>query len=102
MLGNRNNVGASDFGNNDLTLVGGSEINVVRSDTSGDAELELFSLRDAFASDVTRVERGGDDDLEAEVLAVHVFDRERVRSGKIPRHQQFPCRAYCSPPPCRR
>jgi hypothetical protein len=58
VFGNRYNVGASDFGNSDTTvgLVCGIEVNVVRSDTSSDGELEVLSLSQALGREVSRVE----------------------------------------------
>lgn len=62
MFSNRDHVGASDFGNGDLLLVGGVEVNVVRADTSGDAELEVLSLLEDFSGSIARMERCADRD----------------------------------------
>jgi hypothetical protein len=52
------NVGASDFGNGDTTvgLVGGIEVDVIRSNTSSDGNLKLLSLSKTLCGKVTGVE----------------------------------------------
>ena len=58
MLGNRHNVGSSDFGDSDTTvcLVGGIKVNVVGTDTGGDGDLELLGLGQSLCGQVTWVE----------------------------------------------
>lgn len=58
VLGDGDNVGTSDFGNGDTTvgLVGGVEIDVVRSNTGSDGDLEVLGLGKTLSSEVTRVE----------------------------------------------
>jgi hypothetical protein len=58
VLGDGDDVGAGDFGDGDAAvgLVGGVQVDVVRADTSGDGELELLGLGQAFGSEVTGVE----------------------------------------------
>jgi hypothetical protein len=63
VLGNRDDVGAGDFRNGDLVLVGFVEINVVATNTSRDTKLELGSFVDEVGGKVTWVEGGGDEDF---------------------------------------
>jgi hypothetical protein len=61
VLGDRDDVGASDFGNGDtaIGLVRGVEIDVVGADTSSDGELELLGLSKALCGQVAGVEAVG-------------------------------------------
>ena len=63
VLGDRDDVGARDLGDGDLALVGRVEVDVVRADTGGDAELEVLRLGDDLLGQVAGVEGRGDDDL---------------------------------------
>jgi hypothetical protein len=58
MLGDGDDVGASDFGNSDTTisLVSSVQVDVVRSDTSSNSELELLGLGQTLSGKVTGVE----------------------------------------------
>jgi hypothetical protein len=58
VLGDGDNVGASDLGNGNTTvgLVGGIEVDVVRSNTSSDSNLKLLSLSKTLCGKVTGVE----------------------------------------------
>lgn len=72
VLGNRDDVGASDLGNGDTAVggVGGVQVNVVRTNTGGDGELELLGLGETLSGEVTGVEGGGDDDFSVDELLV--------------------------------
>ena len=65
VLSNRDDVGASDLGNSDTAvgLVGGIQVNVIRTDTSSDGNLEVLCLGQTLLGQVTRVEGSSDDDL---------------------------------------
>lgn len=58
MLGDGNDIAASNLGDGDTTvgLVGSIEIDVVRSNTGSDGELQVLSLCQAFGGEITRVE----------------------------------------------
>ena len=58
VLGDRNDVGASDFGNGDtaIGLVGSVEVDVVRSNTGSDGNLEVLRLCETLCREVARVE----------------------------------------------
>lgn len=58
VLSDGNDVGTSDFSDSDTTvgLVGSIEIDVVRTDTGGDGNLEVLRLCEALSGEVTRVE----------------------------------------------
>jgi hypothetical protein len=60
VLGDGDNVGAGDFGNGDATvgLVGLVQVDVVRTDTGGDGDLEVLALLQALGGEVARVEAG--------------------------------------------
>ena len=85
VLSNRGYVGAGDFEDFDTLLDGSIEIDVVGTDTSGDAKLQVLGLREGAASgtrscfggkvaysvkeltgEVSGVEGGGDDDVSLE------------------------------------
>lgn len=84
MFSDRYDVGASDFSNEEFPLVGGSQVNVIRSfarlvevlreadctDTGSDASLQFLCLRDTFPVDVTGMERSCDDDFSIDNLLV--------------------------------
>ena len=61
MLGDGNDVGASDFGDGDTAvgLVGGVKVDVVGSNTGSDGDLELLGLGQTLSGEVTWVETGG-------------------------------------------
>ena len=76
MLGDGDDIGSSDLGDEDLVLVGGVQVNVVGSwrlasqlgwgaitDSGSDAGLQLLCLLDTLTVDVSGMEGGGDDDL---------------------------------------
>ena len=58
MLGNGDDIAASDFGDSDTTigLVGGIQVNVVRANTSSDGNLQFLGLGETFGGQVTRME----------------------------------------------
>lgn len=58
VLGDGDDVGASDLGDGDATvgLVGGVEVDVVGADTGGDGDLEVLGFCEAFGGEVTGVE----------------------------------------------
>lgn len=58
VLGDRDDVGASDLGdcNTTVGLVCGIKVDVVRSDTRGYGDLKVLSLGETFCSKVARVE----------------------------------------------
>ena len=58
MFGNRHDVGASHFSNRNAAVgfVGSIEVNMVRSNTGGDCDLELLGLGEAFSGQVTGME----------------------------------------------
>lgn len=60
MLGNGDDVAASDLGNSNtaVRLVGGVEVNVVGTDTGGDSQLELLGLGQTLGIEVARMEAG--------------------------------------------
>lgn len=72
VLSNRDNVGTSDLGNSDTAvgLVGSVQVDVVRTDTSGNGNLEVLGLGQTLLGQVTRVEGSGDDDLGVDEVLV--------------------------------
>jgi len=58
VLGDGDDVGASDFGDGDtaIGLVGGIEVDVVGSDTGSDGDLEVLRLGQTLSGEVARVE----------------------------------------------
>ena len=58
VLGDGDNIATSDFGNGDaaIGLVGGVQVNVIRSNTGGDGNLQLLGLGQAFGGQVAGVE----------------------------------------------
>jgi hypothetical protein len=58
VLGDRDNIAASDFGDSDTTvgLVGGIEVNVVGTNTGSDGELQVLGLGQALCGEITGVE----------------------------------------------
>ena len=65
VLGNRDDVGTSDLGNSDTAvgLVGSVQVNVVRTNTGSDGNLEVLCLGQTLLGQVTGMEWGGNDDL---------------------------------------
>lgn len=61
VLGDGDDVGASDFSDGDTAVggVGGVEVDVVGTDTCGDTDLEVLALSETLGGDVTRVEAMG-------------------------------------------
>jgi hypothetical protein len=61
VLGDGDDVGTGHFGDGDTAvgLVGSIEIDVVRSDTSCDGNLEVLGFGETFGGEVTGVETGG-------------------------------------------
>lgn len=61
VFGNRDDVAAGDLSNGDTTvgLVGGVQVNVVRTDTSSDGNLKLLGFGKTLGSQVAGVEAGG-------------------------------------------
>ena len=70
VLGDGDDVGSSDLVDTDLVLVGSDEVNVVGTDSSSDAGLELGGLGEEGGGEVTRVEGGGDEDVGVDDLAL--------------------------------
>lgn len=85
MFSDRYDVGTSDFSNEEFLLVGGSQVNVIRSfarlveksrkkrdctDAGSDASLQFLCLLDTFPVDVTGMERSCDDDFSIDNLLV--------------------------------
>jgi hypothetical protein len=72
VLSDGDDVGASDLGDSDAAIgrVGGVEVDVVRTDTSSDGNLEVLGLGQTLSVQVAGVERGGDDDLGINELLV--------------------------------
>jgi len=69
VLGNGDDVGSRDLENLDSVVNSGIEVDVVRSDTCGDADLEVLGLLHEFAGQVARVEGSGDENFSiGEVL----------------------------------
>ena len=68
VLSDRDDVGAGDFQNLDAVLDSGVEINVIRANTSSDTELQLLGLVEEVSSEVSGVERCGDQDLSLDKL----------------------------------
>lgn len=60
VLGDRHDVGAGDLGDGDaaIGLVGGVEVDVVGTNTSGDGNLELLGLGQTLSGEVAGVEAG--------------------------------------------
>ena len=60
MLGDRDDVGASDFGDGDTAvgLIGLVQVDVVRANTGSDGDLEVLALLQAVGGEVTGVEAG--------------------------------------------
>lgn len=58
MLGDGNDVGASDLSNSNATVggVGSVQVNMVGADTSGDCELQVLCLSETLGGQVARVE----------------------------------------------
>ena len=58
VLGNRDDVAASDLGDGDTAvgLVGSVQVNVVGTNTGGDSELQVLGLGETLSSEVSRVE----------------------------------------------
>jgi hypothetical protein len=78
MLGNGHNVGARNFQNLDFVVNGSVQVDVVRANSSSDAEFEVLGLSkinscikaalsahllDEFLCEIPRMERGSDQDL---------------------------------------
>lgn len=64
-------VGAGNLENLHTMLDGGVQVNVVRPNTSGDTELEVFGLGEELLCEVARVERGGDQNLSLVVTSAY-------------------------------
>jgi hypothetical protein len=58
VLGDRDNIATSDFGDSDTAvgLVGSIEVNVVGTDTGSDGELQILGLGQALCGEITGVE----------------------------------------------
>lgn len=63
VLGDGDYIGARNLGDGDLVLVGGVEVDVVRSDTGSDTELEVLGAVQELLGSVSRVEGRGDQNL---------------------------------------
>jgi len=75
MFGDGDNVGSGNLENLDPLVDSGIEINVIGTNASCDAKLEVLCLVNEFFGKVTRVERGGDQDFSVDdmLLEVAVF-----------------------------
>lgn len=80
VLGDGHDVAASDFGNSDTAIggVGGVQVDVVGTNTSGDGYLELFGFGETLGSEVTRVEAGIE---ESATVSSRVEPKLFLRSG---------------------
>lgn len=60
VFGNRDDVGAGDFGNSDASigLVGGVKVDMIGSNTGSDGEFEVLGFGEAFGGQIARVEAG--------------------------------------------
>ena len=76
MLGNTDAVAVGDFSDDDFSLDGGLQIDVIRSDTGGDRQLELGRLGDALRGQVRRPKRLRDHDLRIWQLSLE----DRIRA----------------------
>jgi len=74
VLGNRDDVGASDLGNSDTAvgLVGSIQVNVIGTNTGSDGNLEVLGLGQTLLGQVTRVEGSSDDDLSINEVLVEL------------------------------
>ena len=70
VLRHGDDVGARDLENLDALLDGSVQVNVVRADASGDAELEVLRLLDDILGDICRVEGRRDEDLSLHANAI--------------------------------
>ena len=61
MFSDGDDVGSSNFSNGDLSCVGSVQINVIRSNSSSDTDLEVLGLGDDFSGSVSWVEWSGDE-----------------------------------------
>jgi hypothetical protein len=63
VLGDGDNVATRNLAHADLTLVASIQVDVVRSHTGSDTELELLGCSDELPREVSRVERSTDVDV---------------------------------------
>jgi hypothetical protein len=63
VLSNGDDIGAGDFQNLGAVLHRGVEVDVVRADTSRDADFQFLGLLEEFSGEVPGVERRCDQDL---------------------------------------
>lgn len=63
VLSNGHNIGSRNLEDLDLVVDSRVEVDMVGTDTSSDANLEVFSLLNKLPSEVTGMERGSDQDL---------------------------------------
>lgn len=84
VLGNGDNVGASDFGNGDTAIggVGGIQVDVVGADTGGDGDLELLRLGKTLSVQVAGVEAVGSRSISR--LTRSFLELHRVSLGSRP------------------
>lgn len=101
MLGYRDNVGTRNLGNSDSTFIGGIQIDVIGTDTSGYTEFQVLCLLQDFLREVTGVKRSGNENFGLQIrieLAMRSLDHE----SKIHIHPQSPSGIYCLGLLCRR
>lgn len=69
VLGDGDDIGAGNFGHGDsaVGLVGSVEVDMIRSNTSGDGELEVFGFGETLSGQVTGMEAA----VEIESIEVH-------------------------------
>lgn len=63
MLGNRDDVGAGYFGDGDVVIVGGVEVDMITANPRSHTKLELGRLGNEVLGQVAGVKRSGDEDL---------------------------------------
>ena len=84
VLSDRDDVGAGDFVDGNLLLVGSVEVDMVGADTGGDAALEVLGGLDHLSRKVSGVEGGGDDNVGVlDVLAELGVGRVLVGSDNV-------------------
>ena len=69
MLGYADAIAISNFSDRDAVLDGGLKIDVIRSDTRCDRELQLLCLGDPFRRQISRPKGLGDDNVRIGKLA---------------------------------
>lgn len=78
MLGDTDDVGAGNFGDGNLVLVGRIQIDMITANAGSDAKLELRGLLDQVGREIARVEGGGDENLG--LRSIHPSARFFIRT----------------------